>query len=417
MAEAQSLNLARRVRRPSERLALIHYIASLPTLQENEHLEWKLGYDLGRRPDAGKIAKQLIGFANRDPARAQRQTEGYAYVLLGVEPGAVIGVPVWDSADIENWLSRFVPSELMYDIQYVSAGDKDILVLEVDPPRQGDSIFCLQASTGEGNENLSEGTIYVRRGGKTEPASSAEVAMLTARARSGARGAELDLEMAAEAQGLNAVPIEPLKESVRERWIDQERLRLLEDLPTSSILPLRVGESRTPAQFEEQVETYFQQVRAGWPRFALSQHVKHGEPSLTLGVTNRTDENFEDVVVEAEIPLPSSCVGTSPGDVVEALSVAEPLVEWGENPIVALDRSIFGATPDAEISSISDGRTKVRFPPLHVYPQTSHALAELTLALAPEWAGANLEIEWRIAAANTRGVITGSLTVGIPETS
>jgi hypothetical protein len=94
MAEAQPLNLTQRLRRPSERLALVEYIASSPTLQENEHLEWKSGYDLGKRPDAGEVAKQLVGFANRDPARAQRQTGGFAYVLLGIEPGAVTGVPV-----------------------------------------------------------------------------------------------------------------------------------------------------------------------------------------------------------------------------------------------------------------------------------------------------------------------------------
>jgi Putative DNA-binding domain len=404
------------LRRPSERLALVEYIAASPTLQENEHLEWKSGFDLSRRPDAGKVAKQLIGFGNRDPARAKRLTGGCAFVLLGVEAGELSGVPVWDSADIESWLSRFVPSDLIYDVHYVSAGGKDILVLEVDPPRQGDSIFCLQASTGESNANLSEGTIYVRRGGKTEPANAAEIAMLTARARSGAGSAQLDLEVAVEAQELTALPREPLKESIRERWIDQERLRLLKPLPRNSVLPITVGETRTPAQFEEEVEIYFREVRADWPTFALSQHVKHGEPSLTLAVTNGTDENFEDVVVEVEVPLPSSCVGTSPGEVVEALSVG-PLVEWAENPIAKIDRSIFGAAPDAEISSISDERTKVRFPPLHVYPQTSHALEELTLALAPEWAGSDLEIEWRIAAANTRGVITGSVAVTIPEAS
>jgi hypothetical protein len=416
MAEAQPPDLSQRLRRPSERLALVEYIAASPTLQENEHLEWKSGYDLGKRPDAGKVAKQLVGFANRDPARAQRQTGGYAYVLLGIEPGAVTGVPVWDSANIESWLSRFVPSELMYDVHYASAEGKEILLLEVDPPRQGDPIFCLQASTGEGNANLSEGTIYVRRGGKTEPANAAEIAMLTERARTATGGAQLDLEVAVEAQDLSTLETEPLKESVRERWIDQERLRLLEGLPTNPLMSRTLGESRTPAQYENQVETYLGEIRKGWPMFALSQHVKHSKPSLALAVTNQTDENFENVVVEIEVPLPSSCVGTSASSVVEALSVAQ-LIEWGENPITKIDRSIFGASPDAEISPIGDERTKVRFPPVHVYPQTSQPLEALTLALAPEWAGEDLAIEWRIAAANARGVITGSVMVAIPESS
>jgi hypothetical protein len=306
---------------------------------------------------------------------------------------------------------------LIYDIHYVSAEGKDILVLEVDPPRLGDSIFCLQASTGEGSANLPEGTIYVRRGGKTEPANANEVEMLTGRARRGAGGAQLDLGVEVEAHDLSALEAEPLNGSVRDLWIDEERNRLLESLPRDSFLPITIGESRSPAQFENQVEAYLGQVGAGWPTFALSQHVKHRMPSLTLAVTNQTDENFENVVVELTVPLPSSCVGTSPESVVEELSVAKPLIEWGENPIAKIDRSIFGSSPDVEISSIDDERAKVRFPPLHVYPQTNHALEDLALALTPQWAGSDLTIEWRIAAANARGVTNGSVVVAIPEAS
>ncbi len=175
MPEAQPPDLTRPIRRPSERLALVEYVASTPALQESEHLEWKSGYDLSRRPDAGKLAKQLIGFANRDPARSQRLFEGYAYVLLGVEAGAVQGVPVWDSADIESWLSRFVPPELVYDVYYVKVGGTDVLFLEIEPPGPVHAIYCLKASTGDEEFTLGEGTIYVRRGGKTEVANAAEV--------------------------------------------------------------------------------------------------------------------------------------------------------------------------------------------------------------------------------------------------
>ena len=320
MSQTQPPDLSRPLRRPSERLALVEYVAGSPSLQENEHLEWKSGYDLSRRPDAGKVAKQLIGFSNRDPMRAKRLVGGYGYVLLGVEAGAVRGVPVWDSADIESWLSRFVPSELVYDIHYVKAMGADVLFLEADPPRAGDAIFCLQASTGDGDINLTEGTIYVRRGGKTEPANATEIAMLTERAKSGGDGTELDLDVVVASQDLSVLEPQSLLTPVRERWVERERGRLMEPVPTNSFLPFTPGESRSPAEYEEQVEAHLAEIVANWPTFALSQHVVHSKPSLALAIANRTDENFESVVVEITVPLPAGYVRISPESVAEAVS-------------------------------------------------------------------------------------------------
>lgn len=287
MAEAQPPDLNQRVRRPSERLALVEYIAASPTLQENEHLEWKSGYDLSQRPDAGKFAKQLVGFANRDPARARRLSGGYAYVLLGVEAGAITGVPVWDSADIESWLSRFVPSELIYDIHYVGASGKDILLLEVEPPRNGDSIFCLQNSTGDGKSSLSEGAIYVRRGGKTEVANASEIEMLTTRARGSEIGVSLDLSVEVEAQSLDPLDPRMLAPPIPERWVETTRRELMKGIPDGPNLIAAIGESRSPATAREQVRAYLQEVAANWPTFALSRHVAQARALAYLGREQR----------------------------------------------------------------------------------------------------------------------------------
>ncbi len=82
--------------------------------------------------------------ANRDPAQAERHAEGSAYVLIGVEPGKVHGVPHRDSADIENWLAPYVPDGLRYDVQYVETDGKEVLFFIVDAPQQGGPIYCLQ---------------------------------------------------------------------------------------------------------------------------------------------------------------------------------------------------------------------------------------------------------------------------------
>src|SRR4051812_36714127 len=100
-----SLGLARR---PSERKALIELIHDSAQLQETDWLEWKSGYDLTKPAGRAATAKHIIGFANRLPDRAQRNADGYAYLVLGVEPGTYHGMPMHDSADVENWLRPYV---------------------------------------------------------------------------------------------------------------------------------------------------------------------------------------------------------------------------------------------------------------------------------------------------------------------
>src|SRR3954452_24898125 len=91
-------------RRPSDRKALVEYIEATANLQETDWLEWKSGYDLTTPTGRASTARQIIGFANRMPDQAERHADGYAYLVLGVEAGKFQGMPVHDSADIENWL-------------------------------------------------------------------------------------------------------------------------------------------------------------------------------------------------------------------------------------------------------------------------------------------------------------------------
>jgi hypothetical protein len=136
MSETPAPDFTRFARRPSERVAIVEYIYATPSLQEADYLEWKTGYDLSKRPGAAATARQLVGMANRDTAHAMRHADGHAYVLLGVEPGSLSGVPEWDSADIEKWLTPFIGPDLRYDADYVSVeGHPDqVLFLTIDPP-------------------------------------------------------------------------------------------------------------------------------------------------------------------------------------------------------------------------------------------------------------------------------------------
>lgn len=419
MSSPKPPDLSRPIRRPSERLALVEYIAATKTLQENEHLEWKSGYDLATKIGAAKTAKQLIGFANRDPSRAQRWTGGHAYVLLGVEAGQLSGTTVWDSADIENWLAPFVGAELVYDVHYLTAQGQDVLLLEVAPPSKGDAIFSLQATTGDGKVTMTEGTIYVRRGGKTEVANAAEIRMLSSRARHSG-GAELALGVEVEKVSLSALPIKLLSDEFRDGYLEKDREKLLADAPAQEgpiYLP-PVNESRRIPEFKASVKSYIKDLSAAWQRFALAEYSRVNKPELVLGVDNSTEENFEDVVVEATLPLARCFVARSPEELAEQLNLPERPPRWGSGLLAGIKpkvRAAIASPPEVELVEAEGSCTKARFKPIHVYPQTRHPLAPLTVALPSKYAGEAIEIRWRATASNTRGQVSGTAEIEVPE--
>jgi len=198
MSESPIPDFTRFARKPSERVAIVEYIYATPNLQETDYLEWKAGYDLSKRPGAAATARHLIGMANRDTTHAMRHADGHAYVLLGVEPGSLSGVPEWDSADIEKWLTPFVGPDIRYDAHYVRVEGQpgQVLFLTIDPPRKGDPIYnLLQASEDPATgKTIQAGTIFVRHGSNTRPHTPDDLKRLTARANP-VRETTLDLRV------------------------------------------------------------------------------------------------------------------------------------------------------------------------------------------------------------------------------
>jgi Putative DNA-binding domain len=409
-------DFTRVARKPSERLAVVQHVVGTPSLQENEYLEWKSGYDLTTKGGRAKTAKHLIGFANREVARAARAAEGHAYLIIGAEPGRVAGVPQWDSADIENWLAPLVGPNLVYDVHYVTIQGKDVLVLVVASPRPGDAIFSMQRDTAdEQGKTLAEGTIYVRRGGKTEVANAAEIDMLTRRACADA--SSLALELTADTSGLVAVSGDLLTDEKRDEYLEERRRKLLGGLPSSGgfmpILP-PAGEFRSAERFIEEVDAFVARAKTQWPPFAVFKFVEANEPKLRLSIVNSTDDNFESVVVEAVLDLPRVFVHASVRRAHEAISPVDEPRRWGASLtdlLIPPDPALPGAL---QIESVGDERTKVRFAPRHVYPHTTHALEPLTLILLPEASGGQIRVEWRATATNTKGQITGIIDVPVP---
>jgi hypothetical protein len=329
-------------RRPSERLAVVQHILTTAGLQETDYLEWKAGYDLSTNTGAAATSKHLIGFANRDFGQAARHADGHAYLLIGIEPGKLVGVDVWDSADVENWLVRFTGRELRYDLHYVELTGKHVLFLTIDPPKQGDPIYCLQRASAEpGGKTLPEAAVYVRHGGQTDVASAADIARLTARSRAIVSTLALWVEL--DTSGLRVMGETVLSDATRNAFVERERASLYATLPqeqgsypfsfpSSAVM----GERRTREEFATEVEAYAAVVTSKWRTLVAVYQVEHEQSKLVPVVVNDTDRNFEDVVVELTLPFSRTWVYTGRYEAESRLRPPERPPGWGKGLLASL---------------------------------------------------------------------------------
>ena len=312
LVDTRAPDFTRFARKPSERVAIVEHIYATPNLQETDYLEWKTGYDLSKRPGAAATARQLIGMANRDTAHAMRHTDGHAYILLGVEPGNLSGVPEWDSADIEKWLTPFVGPDLRYDAYYVRVEGRSghVLFLTIDPPREGDPIYNSSRSSRDPvtSKSLDAGTIYVRHGSNTAPAKPDDLKRLSARLATGSSDHHLAIEVQPSPETvLRRLDVckEAIEGYARGRYNELLGTRWSQknaSMQSITVFKGMVGESRTRERFEQEVESYRKALEEKLPDILYARSVAHNFNLLPLSIVNSTNGTFAGVKVELWIP-------------------------------------------------------------------------------------------------------------------
>jgi hypothetical protein len=416
--------------KPSERLAIVEQVHQTPGLQETNYLEWKSGYDLSKRAGAAATARQLIGMANRDGARVAGHADGHAYVLIGVEPSSVPGVPQWDASDIENWLARFVGPDLRYDVHYVPHEGKDVLFLTVDAERDGDPIYCLLKDSQDpvSKKTLTAGTIYVRHGANTEPATPEDLRRLTARA-SAIPTTTLDLRVELDPSRISVIDPQLLTKEHRDGVLSSWRSQMRAALPkkeTGPFAPLSlmrpIGESRSESEYISEVEAYVQAAKAQqhiWCGMMARQWLKAGRSILDVSVVNDSEENYENTVIELTVSLPRMCVYLESREVEEVMRLPDEPRKWGESLFhsVAPNVKLGQKEPEPEIERTGENETLVRYPELRVRPHTTHPLQALALALGPPLAGTVVPVRWRVTASNAKGDQAGEVELKVPGKS
>lgn len=415
---ALALDLTHALRTRGELASLVEAIRDAdPNEHESDWIEWKRELDLGS--DASHtfaVARHVLGFGNRDPGLAATCCEGTAYLVVGAEPGAVQGVPAWDPADLDNWLSKYIASgSPRWRADRVDVDGSQVVVFTVEAPVAGDRICTLQ----HGFDRTPAGRIFLRRGGKTSEASPAEISRLEARLIRGQADIEVTLEAEVVGDELSALA---LPDAAFERWRDHEEEDLVNSLPPapsrsdpfSITPPSLIVDTRSRNEFVAEIDDYLQGSKRRWLSLAYREAMDARLAVVQLAIVNPGSRNFPATQVELNLPTGVlAFVDKSDPDVV--FDPPRRPSRYGTIPrLTALD-GLAAPARNAHEVDFRSGDGVVRFSPVDVRPGRRHQLPELHMGIPAERAGGTLTMTWRATSTGATSWTDGSLEFSVAD--
>lgn len=337
---------------------------------ERHYLEIKSEVDLTSTLGAAKIAKFILGSANRPVEAAARAFEGCGVLVVGVQPGGTPSVPSIEVGEFEKRIRPYLGAAgPKWDVARVRVSrDRDVFVFVVEPPPEGqDAFLCWTDFSPSGDDKkhaLRNGDIYMRDDQASRKATAAEVLALRERGRSRALPVDLQVELLGRA-------VREMKDDGRLRdVVEQDRKRLYAALPTSdpeikhasgasganyigspeviraitalsrsASLFYSEPESRSRDAYVEEVKRWAEEAEAAIPEY-LDQFLGALVPPVAIRITNRTTTFLEGVVVK--VHLEGTVDGIEPRDEFPDISAWPPRSprQWGpvnRSPIDALN--------------------------------------------------------------------------------
>jgi hypothetical protein len=300
-----------------QRKALLAEIQAGGDTVENHYLELKRQLDFSSRDETTKIAKFILGAANRLPATAERHFGGYAVMVIGAEKGGLPGVPAGTEVlAIEEKINKFLhPGGPQWELERAPADTpgQEVIFILVDPPQDGDPIYLCRApyqgnkvEPGTEKVNLSNGDIYVRAQGQTRKATAPEIDELMKRAgKKSLPAPELTVTLMGDAHHLDLTPerlndfIDNQVEKARTEHVDAPALApsqggsLFAGLSAQILLGLD-SSSLSPEAFNRLASEWEQQIRAEWQE-NLGKIAGAALPGLVIELGNRQSTFLEAV--------------------------------------------------------------------------------------------------------------------------
>jgi hypothetical protein len=435
-----------RRRRPGDLRGLAEAIVRATPDDEQDWLEWKSALDLSKKFGQFSLSRAVLGMANRDPDRAAVHAGGLGYIVVGVSPGGVDGIDRIDTAKLDDGLARYLGDDgPQWSVNRMDFDGREILVVIVEPPLPGDRIFPLCASFfNEQGDGGADGTIFVRSGTKTRPATSADIRMLHRRATAVRLPSDgPDLVVSVVTKGLPVVEeskvraILARKADQRSEAVLQEGLRrrqqddqhevagLAQAIPRFSLMG-RPSSPRTWDAFVAEVNTWRSEIEvAGWKQILWSvTSAKMGQVALL--VDSVTVTNLLSVEIVLTFPLGSRVVAYNqlgadqPDPPDEPAPYGEPeigssfdfpthMLSRFRSPIV---RPV--GRYGVYVETRDDGSTTVTFVVGDLRPrQTSRTEPCYIVLVEGAPSTKELTVEWTATSTVTDGVRTGDLAIPI----
>lgn len=171
---------------------ILDHVIAVGDEAETTYVEVKSSLDLDSKAGVAKVAKFLLGSANRRPHEATRHFHGYAVLVIGAQKGGAPGVPRGVEAhELEDRLRPYLgPQFPAFEFGRIGVdAENEVLFVIAQPPLEGQAIFpCHKSFQGEDRrDSLEDGAIYVRGTSNTRPARAGEVLALVERARGGGK--------------------------------------------------------------------------------------------------------------------------------------------------------------------------------------------------------------------------------------
>lgn len=337
--------------------ALVAAVAEQGDLAERHYLELKSTLDLSKKQAKEKIAKFILGAANRMPDVAASAFEGYGVMIIGVAQGAITGVPPVEMMEISTIVQKYLgASGPHWDVIWVpiDGTPNQVLLVIVDPPKYGQGPFVCRAN----GESLTDGRVYIRDEGQTREAKSEELDLLIQR---GSIGTQVEVDFQVEVLGEIAfVTLD--EERTIDEYVSAEREWLINAMLESKQQAKGVVASSTDSfaqidaaraafldltlmfnqsnglkrcsekDYRESIDQWEDDFRSAWttviPKIAASQL-----RPVCIRVANRTTTFFHDVEVKLDLDGDIFvCEYVDPEEVENIVDrdLPEPPLEWGQ---------------------------------------------------------------------------------------
>lgn len=396
----------------------VEWAASSDDRIERFFLELKSDIDLTSKRGRHKVAKFILGAANRDPVRSQRSFGGHALLVLGISENKIVGIEGFEAKDLEREVQKFTGVDgPIWDFERIPLdGDRDVIVVIADPP-VGVIWPCL--SDGEG---LLNGEIYIRNDGETKKASGAEVKAMLARVPRQAALPLIDVSL------LGNIYVVLVNRENLETWIEnQYRLYLDQIAPSATTYPFLSGVSglsdrRTKQEFRDAVEAWREKALQN-PMSGIAEIASKLFQGVRLRASNPSRTFLKDVRIEIELPDDVVALEWSEPDDDLAVFPDRPKSWGGDSFVIPYlpqlsnisfpNRDGVLRTFETPQRRLSVALKSLRPEDIFVSDDDEVVLVSFVESVDGERADENVQLPWRATAGDINDVLDGTLEVEV----